>query len=127
MATKRDVKSDFVAFGYAAALTGVALFIRELYGLETLKRLLPYLIAFPSAFVIVQVVRVFGGLQRKATTPFARLQIFYTGTLFVIWIVATGLALFQPWLNPQLWLLMTNVALIILEVVPKLMHSRRNS
>ena len=49
MAAKSSLKSNIIVLAYAAVMVGIALFIRNEYGRDTLRSLLPYLIGLPAA------------------------------------------------------------------------------
>lgn len=108
-----------------AALAGaVGLIIRRIFGLDVLKELLPYLVAAPSAYILVRLLQMARRSQRKATTTNQRINEIYAGALCAVWIVMIGIGPFQHWMSHSLWGVMISLALLVLLLLPHLIFNR---
>jgi hypothetical protein len=125
MAANSSIKSNIKVFGYVAVMAGVAAFIRHEYGLDTLRRLAPYLIGVPAAYVILHIVLLIPRLRRETADTFTRRQNTYALIVAIAWVVLIAFAPFQPWLHHTAWNFLASILMLGALIVPQLIQNRR--
>jgi hypothetical protein len=109
---------------WAIAAAAIGLTIRYLFGIEVLKQLLPYLIAAPCAYVLLNVFYIVRRSHRAARSSGERTNELYVGLLLAAWVVLIGLGSFQHWVRVSSWNVLLALAVGVLVLVPQLIRNR---
>jgi hypothetical protein len=108
----------------ATTLVAVAFAIRQVFGIEALTDALPYLVAAPSAYVLLRVFHLVRQRLSGARTAEARAKEINAGLLAAIWVVLIGIGVFQTWLSIGIWNVVISIVIVSALVLPQLLRSR---
>lgn len=103
-------------------------FIRVKYGADAAYKALPYLLGLAAAYSVFLVVRIVSLVRRqpkrvKATGE--RREYVKASIIGVIWIVLTGAAPFQPWIEMGTWAILAWLLILAMLLVPQMIRNRR--
>ncbi len=108
----------------AVDLVAVAFAIRQFFGMEALTDALPYLVAGPSAYVLLRLFHIVQQRLRGVRSVEARAKEINAGLLAALWVVLIGVGVFQRWLSIEMWNVVVSIVVVSALVLPQLMQRR---
>jgi hypothetical protein len=108
-ASRGDKLDRYLPVLWGVAGAGVGLTIRFTLGLPALKQALPYLIAGPTAYVLLRVAGIMWANQKRQQTIHGKIINFMWMVILILGIVGASLAMFQQCMNYQLFSLLVSI------------------
>lgn len=113
-------KYDFVRVLCAAATCAILLISDYIFGIETMRRVAPYLIGAAVIFAVVMILWACLQAEAMVNTIRGRIYIVYVGLVLCAYVVLDGGGFLQHWVANDVWDWGLNAGVLVLVAVPAL-------